>query len=89
MNTEKNLERQIRTNQRLKEEYAELQKKYDELFDEANQPIEEVIALMNELKDIEKEWSEALEDINKYKEEYKALIDDLRKMRNKAKRGRL
>lgn len=89
MNTEKNLERQIRMNKHLQLEFDELQQKYDELLDEANQPLEEVIALMDKLKGIEKEWSEALEDINKYRQEYKTLIADLRDMRNKAKRGRL
>ena len=89
MNTEKNLERQIRMNKHLQQEFDELQQKYDELLDEANQPLEEVITLMDKLKGIEKEWSDALEDINKYREEYKKLIGDLRDMRNKAKKGRL
>ena len=89
MNKDREIERLKRMKAHQDAEFAELQKAYDELLEEANQPLEEVIALMEKLRNIEKEWSDALADINSDREEYKKLITDLKEMRDKAKRGRL
>ena len=89
MNTEKSLERYKRMNQALSEELEKLQKKYDEALEEANQPVEDLVNLMQELRDIEKEWAEALKDIQNYRDEYAKLIDDLRKMRKMVRKGKV
>lgn len=88
MNADKKIERLTRTNDRLKKQLADLQQEYDELSEKENEPFEEVIALMAELKDIEKEWAEALDDINKYRQEYKDLIDEMRSALRNLKRGK-
>lgn len=86
MNVDKKIERLTRTNDRLKKQLADLQQEYDELSEKENEPLEEVIALMAELRDIEKEWAEALDDINKYRQEYKDLIDEMRSALRNLKR---
>ncbi|MCR4720910.1 MAG: hypothetical protein K5655_04210 [Lachnospiraceae bacterium] len=88
MNADKKIERLTRTNDRLKKQLADLQQEYDELSEKENEPLEEVIALMAELRDIEKEWAEALDDINKYRQEYKDLIDEMRSALRNLKRGK-
>ena len=88
MNADKKIERLTRTNDRLKKQLADLQQEYDELSEKENEPLEEVIALMAELRDIEKEWAEALDDINKYRQEYKDLIDEMRSALRNFKSGK-
>ena len=88
MNADKKIERLTRTNDRLKKQLADLQQEYDELSEKENEPLEEVIALMAELRDIEKEWAEALDDINKCRQEYKDLIDEMRSALRNLKRGK-
>ena len=89
MNTEKKLERYKRMNVALNEELEKLQKKYDEALEEANAPIEEIVALMQELRDIESEWAIALKDIQNYRDEYAKLIDDLRDLRKQVRKGKV
>lgn len=88
MNVDKKIERLTRTNDRLKKQLADLQQEYDELSEKENEPLEEVIALMAQLRDIEKEWAEALDDINKYRQEYKDLITEMRTNLRNLKRGK-
>ena len=88
MNADKKIERLTRTNDRLKQQLADLEREYDELNEKANEPLEEVIALMAQLRDIEKEWAEALDDINKYRQEYKDLITEMRTNLRNLKRGK-
>ena len=88
MNVDKKIERLTRTNDRLKKQLADLQQEYDELSEKENEPLEEVIALMAQLRDIEKEWAEALDDINKYRQEYKDLITEMRINLRNLKRGK-
>ena len=88
MNVDKKIERLTRTNDRLKKQLADLQQEYDELSEKENEPLEEVIALMAQLRDIEKEWAEALDDINKYRQDYKDLITEMRTNLRNLKRGK-
>ena len=57
MNESKKVERLTRINDRLKRQLTDLEQKYDELIENGNEPLEEVIALMAELRDIVKEWA--------------------------------
>ena len=89
MNREKDLERLKRMYDYQTREYEELQAKYNELLAKDDEPIEEVIALMQELRDIKDEWTTALDGLYKYKDEYQKLITELKDFRHKLKRGKL
>ena len=89
MNREKEFERLQRMYTHLDAEYTELQKKYDELLDESNQPLEEVIALMADLRDVKEEWTSALNELNGYRDKYYKLIGEMKEALSKMKKGRL
>ena len=89
MNRDREYERLQRMYKHLDEEYADLQKKYDELLDENNQPLEEVIALMANLREIKDEWTLVLNELNGYRDKYHKLITEMKEALSKMKKGKL
>ena len=89
MNRNREFERLQRMYSHLDIEFKELQEQYDELLNKENQPLEEVIALMQELRGIKNEWDAALKGLLIYKDEYKKLIAELKELRKEVQRGKV